>query len=90
MFSYVFCKKTFAQAQSNEKKRSKMIEAICMNEMSCRFRQISCKLNGKEKRPTSTPCFAKKVCNFRGEEEKKNRIYAQISSFCTKKKKSGI
>ena len=56
-----------------------------MNKMSCRFRQNSCaKWKGK-KRP-----LQKKVCNFRGEEKKKNRIYAQISRFCTKKKKSGI
>ena len=73
MFSYVFCKKTFAQAQSNAKKRSKMIEAICMNEMSCRFRQISCKLNGKEKRPTSTPCFAKKFVISGGRKKKKKK-----------------
>ena len=59
-----------------------------MNKMSCRFRQNSCaKWKGKKE------AFAKKVCNFRGIRwfhGKKNRINAQISRFCTKKKKSGI
>ena len=57
-----------------------------MNKMSCRFRQNSCaKWKGKKE------AFAKKVCNFRGKgKKKKNRIYAQISRFCTKKKKSGV
>ena len=49
----------------NEKKRSKIIETICMNEMSCRFRQNSCaKWKGKK---ASMLC---KVCNFRGEAKK--------------------
>ena len=61
-----------------------------MNKMSCRFRQNSCaKWKGKKE------AFAKKKYVIsggkkEGEEEKKNRIYAQISRFCTKKKKSGI
>ena len=52
-----------------------------MNKMSCRFRQNSC-AKWKGKRP---PCFAKYVIS--GGRLKKNRIYAQISSFCTKEKK---
>ena len=60
-----------------------------MNKMSCRFRQNSCaKWKGKK-----GGLCKKKVCNFRGIRwfhGKKNRINAQISRFCTKKKKSGI
>ena len=48
----------------------------------------------ERKKGLHTPCFAKKVCNFRGEEkeeeEKRIEYMPKSAAFALKRKKSGI